>query len=86
MGGGKDDFGLRRAAFAETFARLTRGELVLTADCDPREFATACINCLRHVLDEHGEAGYRERWKNHAFPLQEYRDLLNLRRDRMGRR
>jgi hypothetical protein len=67
--------------FADTFARSKRGDLVLTAECSLREFATECTNCLRRVLDEHGEAGYRERWKNAEFPLHEYRDLLDLRRE-----
>jgi hypothetical protein len=67
--------------FAESFSRRQHGELVLTAECSLREFATECINCLRRVLDEHGQAGYRERWKNADFPLREYRDLLELRRE-----
>lgn len=66
--------------FADTFSRSWRGDLVLSAECDVRDFATACINCLRRVLDEHGEAGYRDRWERHSFPSQEYRDLLDLRR------
>ena len=67
--------------FPDTFSRSRRGELVMTIECGLREFATECINCLRRVLDEHGEAGYRERWRNADFPLREYRDLLALRRE-----
>lgn len=67
--------------FPETFSRSQQGELVMTAQCSLREFATECINCLRRVLDEHGEEGYRERWKNADFPLREYRELLELRRE-----
>jgi hypothetical protein len=67
--------------FDDTFSRSTRGKPLLTAECTLRELATACINCLRHVLDEHGEAGYRLRWKNHEFPMREYRALLDLRRE-----
>lgn len=67
--------------FSDTFSRRQQGDLVLTAECSVREFATASINCLRRVLDVHGEAGYRDRWKRADFPLQEYRDLLDLRRN-----
>jgi hypothetical protein len=62
-------------AFRDTSSRARDGDLVLSAECSLGEFATACINCLRHVLDEHGEEGYARRWKNHPFPIQEYRDL-----------
>ena len=67
--------------FADTFSRAGTCEPVMVAKCSMREFATECINCLRRVLDEHGEAGYRQRWQNADFPLQEYRDLLELRRE-----
>ncbi len=67
--------------FADTFSRSRAGELVMVARCTLREFANTCINCLRHVLDEHGEAGYRQMWKSHDFPIREYRDLLSLRRE-----
>jgi hypothetical protein len=67
--------------FAETFSRARLGEPVIIAECSLREFATECINCLRRVLDEHGEEGYRQRWKNADFPSCEYHDLLELRRE-----
>jgi len=66
--------------FPDSFSRTHRGELLLTAECTTRQFATECINCLRRVLNAHGEDGYRQRWKNAEFPSQEYRDLLELRR------
>jgi len=67
--------------FADTFSRSRHGELVMAVECSLREFASECINCLRRVLDEHGEDGYRQRWKNADFPLREYRDLLESRRE-----
>jgi len=67
--------------FADTFSQARTGESVMVAECSLRQFANECINCLRLVLDEHGEAGYRQWWKNADFPLQEYRDLLELRRE-----
>lgn len=55
-------------------------ELVMETTCTVREFANLTINVLRKILDEHGEAGYREQWRNHDFPLAEYQELLELRR------
>jgi hypothetical protein len=79
----REDDGVRVVVyrFADTFSRARAGEAIMVAKCSLREFATECINCLRRVLDEHGEAGYRQRWKNAEFPSQEYCDLLELRRE-----
>jgi hypothetical protein len=66
--------------FEEDGANLQHGQVVLTAECSVGGLATMTINCLRKVLDTHGEIGYRERWQQHDFPTQEYRDLLELRR------
>jgi hypothetical protein len=66
--------------FPDTFSRKRHGALVLDTTCSVKKFANICINCLRAVLDEHGEAGYRERWQRADLPMQEYRDLLELRR------
>ena len=57
-----------------------RGERLLSATCGVRELTTTCVNCLRGVLDEHGEAEYRRRWRAGDFPMAEYRELLELRR------
>ena len=64
---------------ADTFGRR-RDEHLLAATCGPRELANVCVNCLRRVLDEHGEAEYRRRWRGADFPIGKYRDLLELRR------
>lgn len=66
--------------FDDEGANLPRGKVALTAECSVAELATMTINCLRAILDTHGESGYRERWQRHDFPTQEYRDLLELRR------
>jgi hypothetical protein len=63
----------------DTFGRV-RGEHLLAVTCSPRELANTCINCLRRVVDEHGEAEYRRRWNGTEFPVAEFRDLLDLRR------
>src|SRR5689334_20669693 len=64
---------------ADTFGR-GRGEHLLAVTCGLRALATTCINCLRRVLDEHGEAEYRRRWRGADFPITEFEDLLELRR------
>ena len=71
--------------FEDWGADLPHGRVVLTAECGVGELVTTCINCLRKVLDTHGEEGYRERWQSHEFPMREYRELLELRRERAGR-
>lgn len=72
--------------FEDEGASLSHGKVVLAAECSVGELATTGINCLRKVLDTHGEAGYRERWKEHDFPTQEYRDILKLRREHAAAR
>jgi len=72
--------------FEDESANLHHGRVVLTAECSVGELATTTINCLRKVLDAHGETGYRERWREHDFPMQEYRDLLELRREHAAAR
>lgn len=64
---------------ADTFGRR-RDQRLLAATCGVRELATTCINCLRHVLDAHGAAEYRRRWRGADFPIGEFHDLLDLRR------
>lgn len=81
-----DTVGVTVYWFEDDGANLQHGELALTAECSVGELATATINCLRKVLDTHGEAGYRERWQEHNFPTQEYRDLLELRREHTAAR
>lgn len=72
--------------FEDEGLSLSRGRVVLTAECSVGELATTTINCLRRILDTHGEMGYRQRWQEHDFPMQEYRDLLELRREHTAAR
>lgn len=51
-------------------APLEEGEVLLDASCELRELLTALAAGARQVLDAHGEAGYREKWVDHAFPLE----------------
>ena len=72
---------MRAFRVPEMFAAgVERGELVLVAPCTVRLFANTAINCLRHVLDQHGEEEYLRRWRGRPFPRQELDDLLSLRR------
>jgi len=83
----EDRVEIRVYEFPEPFARtMNNAPIVLKAEASLRAFTNECINVLRHVLDAHGEAGYRERWKRHAFPMAEYRELLDLRRNTLGER
>ena len=75
-----DEAEVRAYRLPEMFASgVERGELVLVAPCTVRSFTNTAINCLRHVLDEHGEEEYLRRWKGHPFPMRELDDLLSLR-------
>jgi hypothetical protein len=67
-------------------ADLQHGRVVLTGECGIGELVTTTISCLRKVLDMHGEAGYRERWQKDDFPMREYRDLLEWRREHAAAR
>lgn len=33
------------------------------------------LSALNRILEEHGEVGYKERWGNHEFPLEQLRKL-----------
>jgi hypothetical protein len=36
------------------------------------------LSCLHSLLDEHGVEGYKQRWVNHDFPIEEFERLQNL--------
>jgi hypothetical protein len=44
------------------------GKLIFDASCDFHAFVAALASGARRVLEEHGEAGYRENWVDHPFP------------------
>ncbi|MFK0283861.1 hypothetical protein ACIQVL_25845 [Streptomyces sp. NPDC090499] len=57
---------------------------VIWQSAHPRHaFSHAVLDAAQNVLTEHGEAGYRAKWKLHPFPVSLVRDLhgLHLRDD-----
>lgn len=56
-------FDQRRGAMADA-----EGRLLMVTRCRPGTFARAVHAAAQGVLDRHGEAGYLERWGQHAFP------------------
>jgi hypothetical protein len=53
------------------------GQTVLEATCPVRLFGEAVLLSLNRILDEHGLRGYREKWVNADFPLEDYRVLCS---------
>ena len=51
------------------------GEVVLAGCCDRIDFVSAVRDMLQRVLDEHGAAGYKDRWVEHEFPSAQLRVL-----------
>ena len=47
------------------------GRLLLATRCRPAVFARAVHAAAQAVLERHGEAGYQERWAQHAFPSRQ---------------
>lgn len=64
------------------------GGTLLWASTVPRAIlAHVVLEAAQTVLREHGEEGYRAKWKEHAFPAGAVQDLqrLHLREDDCGR-
>jgi hypothetical protein len=51
------------------------GRTVFKSRCRPVVFACAVADAAKRVLDAHGEAGYREKWAEHDFPIGQYSEL-----------
>jgi hypothetical protein len=51
------------------------GKSLLTFSCAPLEFGKTVCVMADEVLEQHGLAGYKERWTEHEFPVAEL-DLL----------
>ena len=54
------------------------GKSLFKTKCLPGAFARAVFNAAQQVLSEHGEAGYAERWGEHAFPMLQFRELERI--------
>ncbi len=58
------------------------GKVIFDERCDFRAFVAAVASGARRVLEEHGEAGYREKWVEHPFPRSTSARLKRLPYDR----
>ena len=52
------------------------GKLVLEAECRLRTFAGALRSASQRVLEDHGIDGYREKWGNNDFPIDQQTRLV----------
>jgi hypothetical protein len=69
---GRNLLELRVLAFAERQARPADadGRLLLVTRCRPAVYARAVHGAASALLERHGEAGYQEKWAQHAFPAR----------------
>jgi hypothetical protein len=55
-----------------------RGRERLRASCPTRSLCLAVAQGAQAVLDEHGIAGYKERWIEHDFPAEALKELRHM--------
>lgn len=61
------------------------GEPDFSVRCSLTRLGNEVLDELWRIHDTVGVDGYKERWKGHSFPLQEYRQLHALLRERSRR-
>ncbi len=54
------------------------GTSLFKTRCLPELFARSVLDAAERVLQEHGEAGYREKWIEHPFPVAQLGELARL--------
>jgi len=54
------------------------GKSIFETRCLPDTFARAIFSAAQQVLEEHGEAGYAEKWGEHPFPIGQFRELERI--------
>ena len=54
------------------------GKSIFKTKCLPDTFARAIFGAAQQVLEEHGEAGYAEKWGAHPFPTLQLRELERI--------
>ena len=61
---------LRIVEFSELWSDAAddEGTVLLRGSCETSAFATAVLEALDSVLEEHGERGYARTWAEHPFP------------------
>ena len=77
---GTDRLRVRVLQLADGMARRPDDEaqVLLDAECRLRTFAGAVLSELQRIDREHGEAGYRRLWLQHAFPRRRLEQLQSL--------
>ena len=56
----------------------SEGKCLFKTRCLPETFAKAVAAAAHSVLEEHGEAGYLDRWSEHPFPSVQLSELNRL--------
>ena len=56
----------------------SEGKSLFKTRCLPETFAKAVAGAAQSILEEHGEAGYLERWLEHPFPIAQFKELNRL--------
>lgn len=51
------------------------GKVVFDAECSLDAFVQALVEALERLLQEHGIEGYKAKWYEHEFPMEEYNKL-----------
>ena len=59
----------------------SEGQSLFKVRCLPQAFAKAIQIAATELLEKHGEAGYLERWTEHAFPTSQLAELTRLTRE-----
>jgi hypothetical protein len=59
----------------------SEGKSLFKTRCLPETFAKAVARAAQSILEEHGEAGYLERWSDHPFPIAQFEELNRLLKD-----
>ncbi len=84
-----DDVVVRLTRFADNTSygrsQAQPGELPFSVRCPLTRLGSEILDELWRIHDTVGIDGYKERWKMHPFPLQEYRQLRALLRERSRR-
>lgn len=84
-----DDVGVHIMRFDDTTSyrrsQARPGEPAFSARCPLTRLGGEVLDELWRIHDTVGVEGYKERWKQHPFPLQEYRQLHALLREHSRR-
>jgi hypothetical protein len=84
-----DDVVVRITRFADNTSygrsQVRPGESAFRVRCPLTRLGNEVLDELWHIHETVGIEGYKERWKMHPFPLEEYRQLRAVLRERSRR-